>query len=1014
MKRSFSSRFYLIAILSFLFFLDAFVLWYSSQLDYNRTLERARLVLQQTSISLEERVKRTVIASEAILHNRAQRIQDVGIEKTISSQKEWEQFRRAAEGLPDAGSLWLLDDKANLLLDSTRYPSQPMNFSEREYFAPQRDRGIEFYIGPIVKGKITKKYSFTISHRINGKDGKFLGIVLAAIETDDFTNFLRNLDIGEGSTISVFRTDGALILRQPMQDEYLGKTFLHLRLFSIPFDKSPSGVYESSAIDGTRRLLAYRKIEGLPLLAATGIPVDSVLQGWRTRVKNNSLLATFVFFALIGLSWLVYKTTSKEEKERTKALFEINESLKTEIAERERTQLALKKSEQRWATTLASIGDAVIAADTAGNITFMNAIAEELTGWTLADAATTSVPEVFNIINEHTRREVENPVTKVLREGMIVGLANHTILIRKDGTEVPIDDSAAPIRDADGKTAGVVLIFRDITERKHAEDLLRKSRIDMERSQEVGQIGSWRLDIKRNVLTWSDENYRIFGVAKGTPLTYEAFLAIAHPDDRRYVDTQWNAALAGEPYDIEHRIVVNGQVKWVREKAYLEFDEAGGLLGGFGITQDITERKRAEEDLQEAKTELEQRVQERTYELSEAYETLQKETGERKKTEEHLVRVQKLEALGTLAGGIAHDFNNILAGIIGFTEMVLEDVNPDSPEYKRLELALKGANRGRDLVRQILAFSRQSLPDRKTVVLSQSVEEGLKLLRPALPSTIEIVSRRLTEDDMVLADAAQIHQILMNLCMNASHAMREKGGVLNISISETSLSDSDPAPVPGMRPGEYVVLKVSDTGCGMDPATLERIFDPFFTTKEQGEGTGLGLSVVHGIVKSHDGYITVESERGKGSTFYVYLPKIKEQKCPEDSEPLPVIRGKERILFVDDEDMLVELNEQRLKRLGYEVVATTSSIDALAIFRKEPESFDLVVTDYTMPNMTGMDLAVELLKVKATIPIILCTGHSEPVSPAQAKQTGIKAFLMKPLGKQELAQAIRRVLDKKT
>ena len=300
------------------------------------------------------------------------------------------------------------------------------------------------------------------------------------------------------------------------------------------------------------------------------------------------------------------------------------------------------------------------------------------------------------------------------------------------------------------------------------------------------------------------------------------------------------------------------------------------------------------------------------------------------------------------------------------------------------------------------------------MVLSQSVEEGLKLLRPALPSTIEIVSRRLTEDDMVLADAAQMHQILMNLCMNAAHAMREKGGILDISISETSLSEGNPAPVPEMKPGEYVVLKVSDTGCGMDPATLKRIFDPFFTTKQQGEGTGLGLSVVHGIVKSHDGYITVESERGKGSTFYVYLPKIKDQKCPEDSEPLPVIGGKERILIVDDEDMLVELNEQRLNRLGYEVVATTSSMDALAIFRKEPESFDLVVTDYTMPNMTGMDLAVELLKVRATIPIILCTGHSEPVSPEQAKQTGIKAFLMKPLGKQELAQAIRRVLDKKT
>jgi PAS domain S-box-containing protein len=673
-------------------------------------------------------------------------------------------------------------------------------------------------------------------------------------------------------------------------------------------------------------------------------------------------------------------------------------------------ETALQESKRRWVTTLASIGDAVIATDMTGRITFMNAVAEELTGWRLMDAATKAVPDVFNFINEHTRSKAEDPIMRVLREGVVVGLANHTILIRKDGTEIPIDDSAAPIRDEGGKTMGVVLIFRDITERKHAEDLLHKSRVDLQRSQEVAQIGSWRLDIKRNVLTWSDENYRIFGVPKGTPLTYEAFLAIAHPDDRRHVDTQWNAALAGEPYDIEHRIVVNGQVKWVREKAYLEFDEAGGLVGGFGITQDITERKRVEEALQNAYADLEERVQERTFELSEAYETLQREVNEHKKTAEHLVRVQKLEALGTLAGGIAHDFNNILAGLIGFTEMVLEDIAPDTPEHRRLELVLKGANRGRDLVRQILTFSRKSEQDKKPLALNQVVEEGLKLLRPTLPTTIEIVSKSLTNDDQIFADPVQMHQILMNLCTNAAHAMREKGGTLDIRVFKTSLQEGNPMPLPNIKAGEYIVLKVSDTGSGMTPEILNQVFDPFFTTKKPGEGTGLGLSVVHGIVKSHDGYITVESEPEKGTTFHVYLPSIKEEARSIDKETLPVAGGKERILIVDDEDMLVELNEQRLRRLGYEVVATTSSMEALAIFCKEPDTFDLVITDYTMPNLTGMDLAMELLKVRATIPIILCTGQSDTISPEKAKEIGIRGFLMKPLANRELAQAVRRVL----
>ena len=490
----FSSKHYLIAILASLFVLDVFALWFTVKIDYDRTLDGARIVLQKTSISLEERLKRTVIATKAILHDRALRIQEKGIAETISSVKEWERFRSAAQGLPDAGSLWLLDNQANLLMDSTEYPSQRMNFSEREYFAPQRDSGIELYIGPVVKGKITKKYSFTISHRINGKDGGFLGIVLAAIETNDYTNFLNNINIGENSSVTVFRTDGAMILRQPMQDEYLGKTFKHLKVFSTPFNEVPSGVFETDAIDSIKRLIAYRKVQGLPLLVATGIPVESVLKEWRARVKVYSLLAAIAFLALMGLSWLVRRSTLREEKEKAKELSDANLSLKAEIVERERTQLALLKSEQRWATTLASIGDAVIASDAAGSITFMNAVAEELTGWMFMDAVTKPVPEVFNIINEQTRIEVENPVTKVLREGMIVGLANHAILVKKDGTEVPIDHSGSPIRDADGKTMGVVLVFRDITDRKRAEEAVNRSQKILAELIERSPFGTYIID----------------------------------------------------------------------------------------------------------------------------------------------------------------------------------------------------------------------------------------------------------------------------------------------------------------------------------------------------------------------------------------------------------------------------------------------------------------------------------------------------------------------------------------
>jgi PAS domain S-box-containing protein len=668
---------------------------------------------------------------------------------------------------------------------------------------------------------------------------------------------------------------------------------------------------------------------------------------------------------------------------------------------------SLRASEEWLRVTLSSIGDAVIATDTAGNITFMNVVAEKLTGWTLADAGTKPVQEVFNIINEQTRMEVENPITKALREGMIVALANHAILIRKDGTEVPIDDSAAPIRDGNGKTVGVVLIFRDITERKRAEDILRENREQLSAVFDGVSETLMLVDIDGNILAANKLAAQRLNKGKTDFVGKNLYDLIPVQFYERRKEQISEMVRTKKPVKFQDAFKDN----FFELTFYPVFDVHGEVRQFVSFALDIAERKKAEEALQKAYASLEERVQERTFELSEAYETLQREVDEHKKTAEHLVRVQKLEALGTLAGGIAHDFNNILAGIIGFTEMVLEDINPDGPEYKRLGLALKGANRGRDLVKQILTFSRQTTQDRKPLAFKQVVEEGLKLLRPTLPSTIEIISTSSVDNDTVLADSVQMHQILMNLCMNAAHAMREKGGILNINIAEASLSESNPAPVPAMRPGKYVELKVSDTGCGMEPEVLERIFDPFFTTKQQGEGTGLGLSVAHGIIKSHGGYVTVESEPGKGTVFHIYLPNIEKQKRPEDGDQLTVIRGKERILFVDDEDILIELNKQRLSRLGYEVVATTSSTNALDIFRKEPDKFDLVITDYTMPNLTGMDLAAELLKIRATIPIILCTGHSETVSPEQAKESGIKAFLMKPLAKQELATAIRRVLD---
>jgi len=384
---------------------------------------------------------------------------------------------------------------------------------------------------------------------------------------------------------------------------------------------------------------------------------------------------------------------------------------------------------------------------------------------------------------------------------------------------------------------------------------------------------------------------------------------------------------------------------------------------------------------------------------------------ERERLESQLQQAQKMEAIGTLAGGIAHDFNNILFPIIGYTEMSIEDIPEDSEVRNNLAQVLQSAHRAKDLVKQILTLSRQHPQETKLLKIQSVVEEALKLLRASIPKTIEI-RRSIEECEPVLADSTQIHQIVMNLCTNAYHAMRETGGVLEVNLMEEEISTDDVESKLDLHPGRYAKLTIKDTGHGMDNVVLEKIFDPYYTTKPIGEGSGLGLAVVHGIVKSSGGKIRVESELGEGTSFHIYFPLIdsgiKEPKAiPEE----PVLKGDERVLLIDDEEAIVFMGQQMLERLGYHVTTRTSSVEALEAFRANPDKYDLVITDMTMPNMTGIDLAPRLLEIRPDIPIIICTGFSEIIDEARAKSAGIKGYVMKPMDKDQIGRAIRKILD---
>ena len=384
--------------------------------------------------------------------------------------------------------------------------------------------------------------------------------------------------------------------------------------------------------------------------------------------------------------------------------------------------------------------------------------------------------------------------------------------------------------------------------------------------------------------------------------------------------------------------------------------------------------------------------------------------------ERELRQAHKMEAIGTLAGGIAHDFNNILMAIIGYTEMALYKIPEGTTPVRRdLEQVLKAGYRARDLVNQILTFSHQSDQERKVIDIVPTVKEALKLLRSSLPSTIEIRQDIAIppEKGVILADPTQIHQVLMNLCTNAAHAMRDRGGILSVSLASVEAATYLVSRYPDLKPGPYVRLTVGDTGHGVDPSILERIFDPYFTTKGPGEGTGMGLAVVQGIVNRHGGMITVHSEIGKGTTFHALFPRIEQEITPEVmvAEVLP--RGSERILFVDDEKPLVDLGKGMLESLGYSVTIKTNGLEALETFRAKPDAFDLIITDVTMPGMTGIELAKELMAVRPDIPIILCTGFSELINEKQAKEMGIREFVMKPFVIGNHAKTIRKVLEQK-
>jgi PAS domain S-box-containing protein len=645
-----------------------------------------------------------------------------------------------------------------------------------------------------------------------------------------------------------------------------------------------------------------------------------------------------------------------------------------DITEQKRDEARLRESQNQLQAIIHSAMDAVITVDSQQQVILFNAAAEKMFGYSADEIRgrplSRLIPQQYRTAHgEHVRRFGEAGITS-----RAMGALSTVQGLRANGEIFPIEASISQFESSGQKLFAAIV--RDESERQKTEDALRLAQAQLVSALEAGRMGHWSWDIPNDSIDWSDSVLKIFGRTweDVTDKRVEIFLSFLHPEDRPGIQKALETVVRdGSDYEVEYRTRrPDGALQWIAARGRMERDAKGRPQRLTGVCMDITARKRLEETL---------------------------------------LQSHKMEALGTLAGGVAHDFNNILMAISGNAQLAISDLPADHPLQQSLATIEKASGRATNLVRQILAFSRQQAPSRVVMPLQPEMEEAVKLLHATLPSRIEIRAEYAPCVPLISADPTQVHQILMNLGANAAHAMGESSGLLELRLEGITVSGDQTHAAAGIPDGAYARLSFKDNGCGMDKGTLTRIFEPFFTTKGVGKGTGLGLSVVHGIMKNHGGAVTVYSEVGKGTIFRLYFPSAEQAAVPGGSAPSAsdVLRGNgERILYVDDEEALVLVTQRRLERMGYVVTGCSDPRQALEIFRAHPLEFDAVMTDVSMPHLPGAELAQAVLQIRPDIPVIMASGYVRPEDQAAATQLGIREVVSKPFDMAELGRVLQR------
>jgi PAS domain S-box-containing protein len=776
-----------------------------------------------------------------------------------------------------------------------------------------------------------------------------------------FQQFYEDARPNGVTAVTLLHDSGSLLARFPEAPSSLGQRFAVLDNTGPP-PVNGQGVFRArSPIDGVERFGALQTVPGYPMRVIVTRDTSAALAGWRDQTVGSGL--------------------------RTLALA-VMAALLLAVAERQFTRLrtahqSLAESQERYQLAVAGSNDGIIDWDIANDRMFSSPRAMRIVGIESDQQIRTRAewarmlplhPDDVQRHNEELERHLAG-LTEV-REG-------DYRLLHPDGVYRWVRVRGTSVRDAQGRSVRWAGSVRDIDEQKRTEEALRLSEERYQLAVAGSNEGLWDWDLKTDMIFQSARAQELMFAQAGEPLRSRAeWLSIGeyHPEDLPKVQRAIVSHLSGKSptYTIEFRLRhYTGHWHWYRQRGIAVRDETGRAYRMAGSIEDITTRKDAE--------------------------------AARENLEGQLRQAQKLEAIGTLAGGIAHDFNNILSAILGYGELAAKDAPEGSAQRRHIDAAMNAGLRAKSLVERILAFSRSGMGERVPVHVQSVVAEALDGIAASLPAGVRLMRTLRAGDAGVLGDPTQIHQVVMNLCANAVQAIRTEG-TITVTADVQDIDAPRVVDTSTLPAGTYLRLEVSDNGSGIEPQVLERIFDPFFTTKEVGVGTGLGLSLVHGIVTDLGGGIAVQSRVGEGSVFTVYLPSRHYVAAPAAAIEAPPPGNGECVLLVDDEEALVRLGEETLAALGYEPVGFSSSVAALAALRADPGRFDLVLTDEAMPGLTGSELAAEIRLLRPTLPIVLMSGFVTPALLARAREAGVADVLAKPLVSRDIARSLAAAL----